>query len=350
MAFSYKDFSYNAFSNPAYKESQEVKQAKSALDTLLAQKPGAYQSQWQTQLDDTINKILNREKFSYDLNGDALYQQYKDKYTQQAKMAMGDAIGQASAMTGGYGNSYAQSVGQQQYQAQMQNLNDIVPELYQMALDKYNQEGQDLYNQYGLLDAQESRDYGKYRDTVGDWQTERDYLAGRYDSERTYDYGKYTDERDFNYGKYSDDRNLAYSKYSDDKTLAYNEYRNAIADAQWQKEFDLAKEQANRTSSSSPTLSADDYNDVLVNAEVYAEKGKSSLKNYLNGLVARGLSADEAASIYEEYFPSSSNKVNTTVTPTKPTGKGTAATPATPRSFGGGPVSEYLARTTYKVF
>lgn len=238
MAFSYKDFSYNAFSNPAYKESQEVKQAKSALDTLLAQKPGAYQSQWQTQLDDTINKILNREKFSYDLNGDALYQQYKDKYTQQAKMAMGDAIGQASAMTGGYGNSYAQSVGQQQYQAQMQNLNDIVPELYQMALDKYNQEGQDLYNQYGLLDAQESRDYGKYRDTVGDWQTERDYLAGRYDSERTYDYGKYTDERDFNYGKYSDDRNLAYSKYSDDKTLAYNEYRKAIEDAQWQKQFD----------------------------------------------------------------------------------------------------------------
>jgi hypothetical protein len=296
MAFSYKDFSYNAFSNPAYKESQEVKQAKSALDTLLAQKPGAYQSQWQTQLDDTINKILNREKFSYDLNGDALYQQYKDKYTQQAKMAMGDAIGQASAMTGGYGNSYAQSVGQQQYQAQMQNLNDIVPELYQMALDKYNQEGQDLYNQYGLLDAQESRDYGKYRDTVGDWQTERDYLAGRYDSERTYDYGKYTDERDFNYGKYSDDRNLAYSKYSDDKTLAYNEYRKAIEDAQWQKEFELAQNKYNAS------IAAASYSNDTANDDDTASEETSPYAAHLDGLVGNGvISESEADRIYADF-------------------------------------------------
>lgn len=121
----------------------------------------------QQQLDDLMKQILNREKFTYDLNGDALYQQYKDKYTQQAKMAMGDAIGQASAMTGGYGNSYAQSVGQQMYQKEMQNLNDIVPELYQMALDKYQMEGQDLYNQYGLLSDDYNREYGEWTDSYG---------------------------------------------------------------------------------------------------------------------------------------------------------------------------------------
>lgn len=137
---------------------------------------------WKTQLDDTINKILNREKFSYDLNGDALYQQYKDKYIQQGKLAMDDAIGQASAMTGGYGNSYAQSVGQQAYQAQLDNLNDMVPEFYQMALDKYNMEGQDLYDQYAMLGEQEELAYDRYRDEMSDWLTERDYLAGRYDT------------------------------------------------------------------------------------------------------------------------------------------------------------------------
>lgn len=241
--FSYKDFSYKDFKYNDYKESDIVTQAKAALDAQLAQKPGEYNSQWQAQLDDTINKILNREKFSYDLNGDALYQQYKDKYTQQAKMAMGDAIGQASAMTGGYGNSYAQSVGQQMYAKEMQNLNDIVPELYAMAYDKYNQEGQDLYNQYAMLGAQEERDYGRHRDSLSDWLAERNYLAGRYDSERDYDYSKYVDDRNFDYGKYSDDRNLAYSEYSDDKTLAYNEHRNAIEDEQRQKEFEEAVRQ-----------------------------------------------------------------------------------------------------------
>ena len=286
--FENKDFTYDKtfedkeFSYDDYQESDLVTQAKDALNAQLAQKPGEYNSKWQDQLDDTINKILNREKFSYDLNGDALYQQYKDKYIQQGKMAMADAIGQASAMTGGYGNSYAQSVGQQQYNAQLQNLNDIVPELYQMAYDKYNQEGQDLYNQYAMLGAQEEQDYGRHRDSVTDWQSERDYLTGRYDNERNldyskyvddrnfdyskyaddrnfaygqymddknYEYGKYIDDRNFDYGKYidyknfaygqySDDRNLAYDQYQQDRNLAYNEYRNAIEDKQWQDAFD----------------------------------------------------------------------------------------------------------------
>lgn len=103
------------------------------------------------QMDDVVKRILNRDKFEFDLNGDALYNQYKDAYVQQAKMAKEDAIGKASAMTGGYGNSYAQSVGQQTYQNEMNNLNDMVPELYQMALDRYNQEGQNLFDQYSVL-------------------------------------------------------------------------------------------------------------------------------------------------------------------------------------------------------
>ena len=246
-SFSYKDFTYDDYS-----ESDTVNQALEALDTHLANKPGEYQSQWQTQLDDTIKKILNREDFSYDLNGDALYQQYKDKYIQQGKLAMSDAIGQASAMTGGYGNSYAQSVGQQQYQAQLENLNDIVPELYQMALDKYNREGEDLYNQYAMLGDQENLDYGRYRDSVADYLTERDYLAGRYDSERDYDYSKYVDGRDFNYGIYSDDKSYAYQGHRDSiadnqwqKSYDYQVERDKVADEQWQTEFDEAKRQFN---------------------------------------------------------------------------------------------------------
>lgn len=223
------------YTAPTYTESDTVKQAQAALNTQLAQKP-VYTSTWGDQLKDTIGKILNREKFSYDLNGDALYQQYKDKYIQQGKMAMGDAIGQASAMTGGYGNSYAQSVGQQAYQAQLQNLNDIVPELYQIALDKYNQEGQDLYNQYSMLGAEEDRNYGKYRDEMSDYFTNRDYLTDRYYSERDYDYSKYIDNRDFGYDSYRD----AVSDYQWDTSLEYQKDRDEIADEQWQKEYDLA--------------------------------------------------------------------------------------------------------------
>lgn len=177
-----------------YEESEAVKQAKANLDAQIAQKPGAYQSQWQTQLNDTLQKIQNREKFNYNINADALYQSYKDKFVRQGQQAMQDTMGQAAALTGGYGSSYGQNAGQQAYNAYLQNLGDVVPELYDIARSRYDQEGADLMNMYGILGDNEARDYGRWQDTMSAWQGERDYLAGLYDSERAFDYGKYRDD------------------------------------------------------------------------------------------------------------------------------------------------------------
>ena len=133
-----------------------------ALGAVENQDPFVFsQADWlQTVMDD----IKNYGQFSYDINGDALYQQYKDKYIQQGKMAMADTMGQAAAMTGGYGNSYAASVGNQAYQSHLQNLNDVIPELYQLALDRWNMGKEDLYNQYGMLSAEHDREYGMHQD------------------------------------------------------------------------------------------------------------------------------------------------------------------------------------------
>lgn len=182
-----------------YEESESVRQAQEALKQQNAQKPGAYQSQWQSQLDGYMNQILNRKPFQYDLNGDALFKQYKDQYMTQGKQAMMDTMGQAAAMTGGYGNSYAQTVGQQTYQGYLQGLNDKVPELYNLALSKYQQEGNDLMNQYGLVADRENQDYAKYQDAVNLWGAERDRLQSQYNTERDYDYGKYTGDRNYQY-------------------------------------------------------------------------------------------------------------------------------------------------------
>jgi hypothetical protein len=225
--FSYDDFSYGD-----YQQSETVTQAQAALNAALAAQPGAYQSKWQGQIDEMIGRILNREKFTYDINSDALYQQYADQYKNLGKLAMQDTMGQAAAMTGGYGNSYAQSVGQQAYQGYLSQLNEMVPELYGMALDQYNREGQEMYNQYGLLSDQEAQDYGRYRDAYNNWLAERDYAAGRYDSERNFDYGKYVD-----------DRNFGYQVHTDEQDRAWNEYVTAIQQTQWEKEYEAGEEQ-----------------------------------------------------------------------------------------------------------
>lgn len=209
------------FEYTPYTPSDTVKQAEELLKQQLANKPGAYTSPWQSQLNDIIQQIQNREKFSYDLNADALYQQYKDQYTTQGKMAMMDTMGQAQAMTGGYGNSYAQTAGQQAYQGQLQQLNDKIPELYQLALSQYNKEGDDMYNQASLIAGMEEQDYGRYRDQVSDYYTEVNRLT---------DESRYQGEQD-------------YGKWADEQSFGYQQYRDQIADQQWQAQFDEAKRQ-----------------------------------------------------------------------------------------------------------
>lgn len=129
-----------------------------AKDAVSSQDPFQFsQNDW---LEQVKQNIQGYGDFSYDVDQDALYQQLKDTYIQQGKLAMQDTMGQAAAMTGGYGNSYAQTAGQQAYQSHLTELAGMVPELYQMALDRYNMGKDDLYNQYGLLMQEYEREYG----------------------------------------------------------------------------------------------------------------------------------------------------------------------------------------------
>ena len=100
------------------------------------------------------DQFANREPFKFDVNSDPLYEQLKDQYVQQGKLAAMDTMGQAATLTGGYGNSYAQSVGQQTYNQYMGQLNSAIPELYESAYAKWQNEGNDLYNKYQLYAGQ----------------------------------------------------------------------------------------------------------------------------------------------------------------------------------------------------
>lgn len=276
----------NSFQYAPYQPSGAVKQAQEMLKQQMAQKPGAYQSPWQTQLNDIMGKIMNREKFQYDLNGDALAKQYQDQFTRQGKMAMMDTMGQAAALTGGYGNSYAQTAGQQTYQGYLQQMNDKIPELYQLAMDKYQMEGQDLMSQYSLLGAQEDLSYGRYRDQVADHNAQMDRLQNRYDTERDYDYGKWADGRDFAYGQFADDR-----------AFDYQQDRDAVADQQWQASYDEDKRRydqeyalslektSNPSRNPKPTGEGDNPDDEDTGSEI----SKNAIKNMQ---ITLGLDAD----------------------------------------------------------
>ena len=177
-----------------YTPGSAVQQAQAYLNQVQSRRPGEYQSQWDGELTELYNRIANRKPFSYDIGTDPVYQQYREQYQRQGRLAMQDTMGQAASLTGGYGSTYAEQVGQQTYNAYLQSLNDIVPELYDRAYGRYQDEGQDLYNRYGLVSDRESMDYSKYRDTVSDYYNDLADARSAYDSEWNKDYTQWSDQ------------------------------------------------------------------------------------------------------------------------------------------------------------
>lgn len=160
-----------------------------------------YSASYDDQMNELFQKIMNREKFSYNPNSDAMYQQYRDLHMQQGQQAMQDTMGQAAGLTGGYGSSYSQNAGQQAYHAYLQRLNEVVPELYGEAAERYEREGDALYNQYAML--------GDLRDT---------------------EYGRYQDE---------------YDRYMQEQAFEYQKERDKISDEQWERQFAEQQRQHN---------------------------------------------------------------------------------------------------------
>ena len=76
------------------------------------QKP-TYTSQYGGVISGLMDKIVNRQPFTYDFNADPIYHQFKDQFVKGGKEAAMNAVANASALTGGYGNSYAVTAGAQ---------------------------------------------------------------------------------------------------------------------------------------------------------------------------------------------------------------------------------------------
>lgn len=147
-------------------------------------KPADYNSTYQGQIDDLLAQITGRKPFQYDYASDPLYQQYAQNYQRMGKLAMQDTMGQAAALTGGYGNTYATTAGQQMYNQYMQELNGIIPELQQNAYGMYADEGDRMAQMLAIYQAADDAAYKRYMDQYGMWQDERDYWHDRYMDEQ----------------------------------------------------------------------------------------------------------------------------------------------------------------------
>lgn len=147
-----------------------VSDARAQLDAWEAKKPGNYTSQYKDKIDGVMGQLDGMKDFSYDPTRDAAYEQYKNSYTRQAKLANENAQANASAISGGYGSSYGTQAGQ----------SSATNSLYSQALNQYTQKKSDLQNQLSGYQQAEAQDYEKYQTNYQNWENQRNYYQSAY--------------------------------------------------------------------------------------------------------------------------------------------------------------------------
>ena len=249
---------YNAYSArlsrmPSdYMESDEVEGRREQLRKVEENRPDPFKSKYQDQISNLLDGIYNQKKFSYtgkDLQNDDIYKMYAQRYSDSARRAMQDTMANAQAQSGGYGSSYAAQVAQQAYDNQMTGLNDKALDFRDRAYQMYRDDQANEYNKLQAFQGQDNTDYGRYRDTVTDWQNDRNYYLNALNGERAHDLNIYNANTS-NYwngtnhlaGQYNADRSADMNTYKMDNDNLNFDREMAMKEEQWAKEYAMKKE------------------------------------------------------------------------------------------------------------
>ncbi len=158
--------------------------------------PGEYTGGIADQkLDEAINKYLNSRGFNYNTADDPDYQAYVREYKENAKQGRELSRATANTLANGYNPTYADTVSDEVYNSYMENI----------------------------YSTQAQKDYGRYRDTVGDKKNFLNYLYDRYATDRQSDVQQNADKASI-YGTRlsSAQSNLENARSVDNQRYLYN--------------------------------------------------------------------------------------------------------------------------------
>ena len=196
-------------------------------------KPTYQDNKYSKEADRIYKLISSYNDFDYDVYSDPLYKTYKDIYLSLGDDAYERTLGENAMRTGGIASTSAISAATQAKNKYNTMLANIVPELYDKAYAKHRDGIKDLYNLMDLANDFDKTEYDRYRDSVDDFNDDREYF-----------YEKDKNANDSLYQKYKDETNLAYDisrDYVDDTSA--NDKLN-FEKEKFEKELELDSKEA----------------------------------------------------------------------------------------------------------
>lgn len=290
-----KKYQSTANNAPTYNESGKTKSAYNQWTSYEKNnKPGEYVGTWADVLNQKVTNYINQDPYSYKSQNDASYQAAKDQYTKTGQQAMKDTMAQASALTGGYGNTYAQSVGQQQYNAQMDNLSQKAIEYEQQAYNRYVSDREQQLNTINALQNLDNTEYSRNRDAINDYNTFLNYLQNKYTTLKSVDDDTFN--REYNIwqqqlGAQGTLMSSAQNNYQYENTNDINNYqfgvntdlqKQQLAETERKNTADIKLGQQQLAETKASRLDTRNYNNKLLKTKTTTSSKKTGSSNNSN--------------------------------------------------------------------
>ena len=179
--------------NNAYKtEDSAVKKASDSIAKWQEKRPASYNNSYSDEINGLLSDLLGMD-FSYDPENDLAYKLIRDENRKAARLAMEDTLGKATAMTGGYSNTYAQGAAQQAFAGELSKAADYIPELYEAAYGRFSDDRDSLSDSIKLLSDLSSEEFDKYTALMKQYFSEGEMLFDNYKWESEEEFDRFLD-------------------------------------------------------------------------------------------------------------------------------------------------------------
>lgn len=193
----------------------------------FGQEKPEYSNRYDQTIQDLLDQIVNRGEFSYDPETDQLYSQYRKQYAREGQRATQDAMGAAAAASGGVPSSYAATAAGQAGDYYASQMTDKIPELYQLAYNKYMNDYNMKLSDLSAVSGQEQSDYAKYLDRLNQYNTDRNFEYNAWSDQ----YNRINNDlqtvsglEQIDYNRYLNDMN----QYNTDRSFSYGQLLDEV--------------------------------------------------------------------------------------------------------------------------
>lgn len=165
--------------SPGSYQSPYQQQIQDALDRLGSYESfdygpaPTYNNRYQAEIDSLLDRVQNYEDFTWNKDTDPAYSAYAKQYRREGQRATEDALAAAAAATGGQISTAAMTAASQAGDYYAGQLADAIPQLYEAAYSRYLSEYSKLVDQLNQTQQQEQMDYNKYLTELGQYNTDR---------------------------------------------------------------------------------------------------------------------------------------------------------------------------------